>query len=423
MIAGREIHRALRKLQIKTRRVRKGAEIPVAVAEAHALVELHAAGELSVNELAHSLLVPQSQASRVLQKLRSRRFIEQREGPTDSRRALSSLSRAGLSVIDRIDEVMGEIYQECADRLSAQEANELALFFERIAERMGCGLIRRRKHENRLRAAHRQMARVFGLLGAHVYSSDLTRSQWAILETLFWAPEPINATIIERHLGIKPAVISEILNRFELQGYLERSRSRENHRINVIVLTTAGRNYFRRLELRDVARLNRALRGTSAGSRKRALELLNRFAGEWGANSIFLDKRFITKEITEPQEKKMARGFTLREIVRLGWEDDAPDPLFARSQRIWGLFDTTTPKPTLQATCVVEEEIRAWVVTVSAWSANIRPQQVHAFIQHAHYLSHTRGVVSPLVIQFERLQKLFLGTKHRAVDSYSAPGR
>lgn len=407
MIITREIHRALRKLQIKNRRVRKGAEIPVAVAEAHVLVELHTGKELSVNDLAASLMIPQSQVSRILQRLRSRRLVQQRGDPADSRRALSSLSRPGVTVIERIDEVIGGIFQECADRLSKDEASELSVFLERVAHGLGCKTIRRRKNEDRLRAAHRQMARVFGLLGTNVYDSDLTRSQWAILESLDSAPGPITATILEQFLGIKPTIISEVLNRYELDGYIERLRSKENHRINLIHLTRSGRRYFKHLETRSILRLHRVLRGMSPASQKKVLKLLHRFVGEWGANSIFLGQTLRTTQITEPVQLTQARAFVFREIVRVGWETHAPDPLFPRDSEVWGLFDSSTEPPALRAVCVAAEEGRSWLVTLCAWSLQIQRNQAFAFIQHAHYLSNRRGNPSPLAIQFEPVRQAY----------------
>jgi DNA-binding MarR family transcriptional regulator len=405
MIITREIHRALRKLQIKNRRVRKGAEIPVAVAEAHILVELHAGKELSVNDLAAALMIPQSQVSRILQRLRSRRLIQQRGDPADSRRALSSLGRTGLTVIERIDEVIGGIFQECADRLSKDEASELSVFLERVAHGLGCKIIRRRKNEDRLRAAHRQMARVFGLLGTSVYDSELTRSQWAILESLDSAPGPITATILEQYLGIKPTIISEILNRYELEGYIERLRSKENHRVNLIHFARSGRRYFKHLETRSVVRLHGILRGISPTAQKRILKLLHRFVGEWGANSIFLGQTLRTALVSDPQQLRQARAFTLREVVRLGWEMHAPDPLFPRNQEVWGLFDSSAEQPALRAVCVAAEEPRSWSITLCVWSTQVQLNQALAFIQHAHYLSNRRGTPSPMAIKFEPLRQ------------------
>lgn len=400
MFIMREIHRLLRTLQIKNRRVRKGSALPVSIAEAHVLLELSAGDALSVNELTQALFIPQTQVSRILQRLRARKFIQQRNVETDGRKVVSSLTRSGFSVIERIDEVIGDIYQECAQRLRKDEALELSITLEVIARGFGCTHIRRRKDESKLRAAHRQMARVFGVLGNSVYGSDLTRSQWSILESIVRAPEPINATVLERYLGIKPTIISEILNRYEAQGYIERRRSRENHRINHLHPTSAGRRYFGRLETQAVIRLHHALRSTPLSSQKKGLELLRRFAGEWGAHSIYLGTSLITEVIAEAQTIKCARAFALRELVRLGWEEHASDPLVSSGQQVWGLRDASIEGQPLRAVCVVSERRTAWVVTLAVWSPVIDHKQARAFIQHAHYLSQRRGAGTPLVIQF-----------------------
>jgi DNA-binding MarR family transcriptional regulator len=395
----RSIHRLLRVLQLKNRRVRKGAELPVAIAEAHTLIELHAGSDLSVQQLVDALKIPQPQVSRVLQRLRSRGLIHQRYGK-DARMVLSSLSRDGLRVVGRIDEVMGEIFDECAAHITKDEQRVLSTLLEKIAREYGATCIRVRTGESKLRAIHRQMARIFGLLGTSVYGSDLTRAEWAILEAVIQAPVPLTATIMEKYLGIKSTVISEVLTRFEVAGYIERSRSKENHRVNLLHATRLGRRYFNRLEVQASVLLQRALRGESGESLEHSREILRRFAGEWGENSIFLGMTLRTERIEAPKELKQARGFILREVVRQGWEESIPDPLVPSGSEVWGLFDATERDKGPLAVCVASLVGKAWVVSVGVSAVKTSPQQMRAFIQHAHYLSNRRGRVVPLEVKF-----------------------
>ncbi len=400
MLIIRDIHRSLRSLQIKYRRVRKGSELSVAIAEVHVLVELEAAGELTINELADSLLISQSQVSRIVQRLRSRRLISQRSDRADNRRVLSSLSREGRAMVTHIDEVMGGIFSATARRLRAGEQRQLAHFFERVAHGHGCTTIRVRRGESKLRACHRQMARVFGLLGGTVYGSDLTRSQWCILEAIMLAPEPINATIVGAHLGVKNSLISEIVTSFEAHGYIERVRSSDNHRVFLLWPSARGRKYFRRLETQAILKLRRVLKGTPSAALRHLHQLLRRFAGEWGRESIYLSQTLVTQRIESAQSVRHARAFALRELVARGWEFDAPDPLFGAEQLIWGLYDTSAREPVIRAVCAVSARQTAWDVTFGVWSDGIDANQFHAFLQHAHYLGSRKNSSAQLRLNF-----------------------
>ena len=313
---------------------------------------------------------------------------------------LSSLSRDGLRVVGRIDEVMGEIFDECAAHITKDEQRVLSTLLEKIAREYGATCILVTTAESKLRAIHRQMARIFGLLGTSVYGSDLTRAEWAILEAVIQAPVPLTATIMEKYLGIKSTVISEVLTRFEVAGYIERSRSKENHRVNLLHATRLGHRYFNRLEVQASVLLQRVLRGESGESLEHSREILRRFAGEWGENSIFLGMTLRTERIEAPKELKQARGFILREVVRQGWEESIPDPLVPSGSEVWGLFDAAERAKGPLAVCVASLVGKAWVVSVGVSAVKTSPQQMRAFIQHAHYLSNRHGWVVPLEVKF-----------------------
>jgi len=400
MILNREIHRLLRYMQVKYRRVRKASEFNLAIAEIHVLVELDAAGELSVNELTDSLRITQSQVSRILQKLRARHLISQRSGKSDNRRVISSLTREGRQMITRIDSVMGDIFNSSAQSLNPKEQRELATFFEKVARAHGCSIIRRRTGESQLRACHRQMARIFGLLGNSVYGSTLTRAQWSILETLIGAREPVSAQILEGFLGIRSALISEILTSFEAHGYIDRTRSLENHRINLLHPTTSGRRLFRRLETQAVVKLKKSLGTTSLKELHYLHQLLTRFTGAWGQDSIYLSQSLTTRQIEDAQERRAARAFALREVVRRGWELDIPDPLLPSDCQIWGLYDRAGTSDTLKALCVSAAGKFEWNVRFGVWNESLSQTQFNAFIQYAHYLSYSGKAAPQLIVSF-----------------------
>jgi DNA-binding MarR family transcriptional regulator len=70
---------------------------PVPVSEAHALHELHAAGELGQLELGRRLRLEKSTVSRLVGSLVAKGWVERRPDPADGRAARLMLTPAGLT--------------------------------------------------------------------------------------------------------------------------------------------------------------------------------------------------------------------------------------------------------------------------------------------------------------------------------------
>jgi DNA-binding MarR family transcriptional regulator len=307
-------------------------------------------------------------------------------------------------MINRIDQVMGGIFNVTVQSLNSREQRDMAQFFETVARGYGCTVIRVRSGESRLRACHRQMARVLGLLSNNVYGSTMTRAQWSILEAIIRAPEAISANILEGYLGVRSALISEILTSFEAHGFIEKTRSLENHRVNLLHPTALGRRQFRRLETQAVLRLKRCLQGYSPKELLHLYGILKKFAGEWGQDSIFLAQSLVTRPITET-EIRAVRAFALRSIVARGWEYDAPETLLPSDRQIWGLFDQGSKLPEIKALCVAKPERLGWTVEFAIWHDSLSRSQFNAFVQYSHYLSYRGKAPAPLLINFEPLNR------------------
>jgi DNA-binding MarR family transcriptional regulator len=393
-------------LQVKYRRVRKGSQVAASIAEVHILVEIDAGKALTVNQLSEALLLAQSHVSRLLQNLRTKKLITQRVNKTDSRQVLSSLTSEGKNLITRIDLVMGAIFNSSAQSLSLKEQSLLTKFFKAVALGHGCKTIRARINESKLRATHRQMARIFGFLSNNIYESGKTRAQWNTLEAIITAPKTIHAGILEGYLGIKSPLLCEILNSFEAHGYIEKARSPDNHRINLLYPTALGRKHFRDLETKAVLKLKNSLNDYSTNKLKDICNILKKFAGEWGKDSIFLGQSLQTKEIETKIDLQNARAFCLKNIVAKGWEYEAPDPLFPSAHQIWELCDKSDNSSPLKAVCVAKIEKKQWIVYFGIWDESISSDQFYAFIQYAHYLSDHGKPRNEFIIQYQKLKNI-----------------
>lgn len=401
-----DIHHLFRMLQLKYRSVRKHSGIHLTLAEIHTLVELHAGPVTSVNNLVRALAIPQSQCSRLVSRLQRRALLRLEPSPEDRRKRAIVLTTKGMEATQAIDRVIGGVFGEFAAGLSGRERKELAAFFEKIVAGYGLPPARARRGESRLRAQHRQVTRALGLLGTNVYGSGLTRSEWCILESVCLASEPIIGSQLERHLLIKPNLISVIVGLFEKRGLVSRIRSSENHRMRPIVPTKKGRTYFEKIKTRAVVRLHQCLQGTSRAELIRQRDLLRRFAGEWSSGNSLLSHQFLLKSLEDPAERREARGFALRESVQRGWEDSVPDPVFPAGHEVWAVFSQRDGSPQLQAVCCAQRTDRKWYVNFCAWSREFSVIQMHVFIREAHTLSSARQTPTDTSITYAPMLKL-----------------
>lgn len=111
-----------------------GAELPMTRRSLEVLRHLAAAGPLTVGEQAVHLGLRRNSVSELLQRLESRGLVARIRDERDERRVLVWLTDAGLSVVERIGEVLApDRLEEALAGLSASERAIVVHGFELLA--------------------------------------------------------------------------------------------------------------------------------------------------------------------------------------------------------------------------------------------------------------------------------------------------
>jgi len=100
---------------------------------AYALLELRAAGPMSVSELAQRLSIDRTNVSRLCQRMQARGELLRAAHPQDGRAVLVRLSAKGQRAADAVDAASAQHFQRVIERLDA-DADAVLHALERRAQ-------------------------------------------------------------------------------------------------------------------------------------------------------------------------------------------------------------------------------------------------------------------------------------------------
>ncbi|CAB1128829.1 protein of unknown function [Candidatus Hydrogenisulfobacillus filiaventi] len=101
----------------------------------------------------------------------------------------------------------------------------------------------------------------------------LTRVQWMILRLAAADPPPTVGMLATR-LDVRPSTMSQMLDRLEKEGWVQRTAAAGDSRVRRVVPTSEGRALLERLNARALARLEVPLAQLGEEEQERLLALL-----------------------------------------------------------------------------------------------------------------------------------------------------
>jgi len=113
-------------------------EIALPPVQAHTLIEL-AQAPLTVNQLAHTLNIDKSNASRAINNLQKNALIETLPHPDDKRSLIASLTPEGENTLEQLSRQQDHFYDSVIERLSNEEvdllSNGVALYLKALKQK------------------------------------------------------------------------------------------------------------------------------------------------------------------------------------------------------------------------------------------------------------------------------------------------
>ncbi len=112
---------------------------PVAVAEAHALMELERREGLSQNELAEWLRLEKSTVSRLVSGLAARGWVERGRDPGDGRMLRLGLTQAGREATGQLAEARRAKFARLLDAIPSEEKDRVLAALDTLVEALRSG--------------------------------------------------------------------------------------------------------------------------------------------------------------------------------------------------------------------------------------------------------------------------------------------
>lgn len=159
-----------------------------------------------------------------------------------------------------------------------------------------------------------------GLLSPGYLDSEFSLTEARVLHEI-GSRRPIEVVDLRRDLGLDAGYLSRMLERFERRGLIDRSRSREDRRRQLVELTAEGRRTCETLDRRSRTQLGGILRARTEEQQRRLVEAMSSIRTILGEP---LDRRQVTIREAEPGD----HGWILERHAHLYGDEEGWDESF-----------------------------------------------------------------------------------------------
>ncbi len=108
------------------------AEEDVTLRELRVIEFVSEADEISMGDLSEQFPLPASTATRFVDKLVRRDYLERKRPRDDRRRVLLTVSNKGLQLLKRREEVRNKFFHRMFSRLTKEEIGSLSVIFQKL---------------------------------------------------------------------------------------------------------------------------------------------------------------------------------------------------------------------------------------------------------------------------------------------------
>jgi DNA-binding MarR family transcriptional regulator/N-acetylglutamate synthase-like GNAT family acetyltransferase len=202
-----------------------------------------------------------------------------------------------------------------------------------------------REHVELVRGFNRFYTKQIGLLREGLLKTPFSLTQARVLYELGTQPE-LRSTDLMRRLDLDPGYLSRLLKSFEKQGYIKRTHSREDRRVNLLAPTAKGRVEFKRLNERSQAEISEMLSAMTVAQRQR-----------------LADSMAAIRELLDPSIRQEP-GFTIRahQPGDIGWVIARHGALYAQEYGWDATFEGLVAKIAgAFLECFDEARERCWI--------------------------------------------------------------
>lgn len=368
------IHRLIRRTQQRNRSVGRSRETGLSLAESHLLIELQAKPDLGIGELATVLNLTQGFVSRLVQDLSKRGLLAVIPEVGHGRRKRLIITDSGSAVIERSDEVANESYRAMVTHLTPAEEQRVVWLFKSIADGMGSAPSIYRASEPIFRVEQRRLTRACGFLSESMFGTSLSSTVWQILGEVALSPVSPQVGELASALSLASNSLSSALRQLEQKGYLRKVPYRGDGRSVVLYPLAAGERLYREVEASAAAQIEQSLSNQSQEKVARAVEAFHHFVNDdaQGLPTIARGLEIVT--LDSEDERKLARGFVARALVRENAEAALPEKFVTREEHCFSLQEEG------KLVAVLTGDVSSSRITSCGWAETLSPWGLTAFI-------------------------------------------
>jgi len=345
-----------------------------------------------------------------MQNLEKRKAVTSKSNPEDKRGKLFVLTPIGEELIDQIDKIASPLFEEFAARLNKPDQALLTEMFESIATFLGQPKTPVRGEESTLRMEQRRLSRALGVLSSSIFDSNLTSSQWHVLNEIVARAFPPNAKELSHLFGIPPNSLTVILSALEDQGLIKRVQSIQDSRRVEINITAYGREFFSSVEERAIKTLSQALKNYDQKTVSQMEQILSKYVGEGEAVDLVFNALPHDLSIIEIRGKKdliAARSFAINQLVRLELTDIAPERIVSSHSLVYGLVKRGTGVDNLLALCEVMIEGQEGSLSLFLWRSGVERNYLYSFLLRIRDTVNVSEGIDKFRVIFPAAQEIF----------------
>lgn len=394
-----EIHRLFRELQRRNKFVHDDPGSGLNLIESHLLLEVDAAGELSISEITIILGVDQSIVSRTVKQLVFHGLLISKKASDDQRVRKIKLTKKGQSAAVKIDKLANQVINSGLHLLDDSNINNLYKLFKEIADGFHQAKVKPRKSEHKIRCEQRRITRAFNLLGDNAYDSGLNSSQYLLLMDIAASPIATISTELVNKFAIAANTCSGIINKLIKLAYIEKIKSKDDKRKFFISATNKGFAIAEKLEKQAAAKIKKAISINNKKKLQKYLSTLRTFVrgadykliGNLGSLSI--------TELNTIRELSENRTLLFELSIDLNQHKYLPALLLDSSQKVFKLYSNEKTLGIIQFD-IAERSVN---LSAAAWSKELTRSQLKSFIKICSNSEQIKALKRPVAVTFKPL--------------------
>ncbi len=336
------IHHLLQDFYLFRRKIRVSYQVGnLGISESQILVQTFAEPGLSAKRLTEVLHLEKSTISRMISSLVEKGHLRTEVSAGDSREKEIFVTASGTEMVQELQESNNQILQACLKNLTVREQYDLAHRMKLLADGLDCFPATYLPGDHPITLEIVRLGRGTGMTGHHFMRSEYSSTQYHFLRELQLRPES-GLSDVQKHLPFDASTLTRTLASLRERKLVESSdgkSKRSTARGANFVLSKEGVKVVAEIDKKASELFQGALSTAPADTAVKLEQLLQKVVHvSEGSGTKILQERVEVREILSLEERQLARGLLLDQLIRANKHFETPDEMYSPKNKCFGLF-------------------------------------------------------------------------------------